>query len=149
MFSKKRVSHILSADHLLAVVLGSQSLKRRLDKTTTQTQNQVQSRLLLDIVVAQGAAIFELLAGEDEALLVWWDAFLVLNLGLDIVDCVGRLHLEGDSLTREGLDEAVKYWSVFYSFTSSLLFNIAKLAYVAVWNAILRLLVGLERTFAL
>lgn len=31
----------------------------------------MKSRLLLDIVVAQGAAILELLAGEDESLLVW------------------------------------------------------------------------------
>ena len=30
---------------------------------------------------------------------------LVLNLGLDIVDGVRRLHLEGDGLAREGLDE--------------------------------------------
>lgn len=28
-----------------------------------------------------------------------------LNLGLDIVNGVRRLHLKGDSLTREGLDE--------------------------------------------
>ena len=28
-----------------------------------------------------------------------------LNLGLDIVDGIGRLHLKGDSLTRKGLDE--------------------------------------------
>lgn len=28
-----------------------------------------------------------------------------LNLGLDIVNRVGRLHLEGDSLTREGFDK--------------------------------------------
>lgn len=28
-----------------------------------------------------------------------------LNLGLDIVDSVGRLHLKGDSLARKGLDE--------------------------------------------
>ena len=31
--------------------------------------------------------------------------FLVLNLGLYVVDSVGGLHLEGDGLTREGLDE--------------------------------------------
>ena len=30
---------------------------------------------------------------------------LVLNLGLDVVNGVGRLHLEGDRLPREGLDE--------------------------------------------
>lgn len=62
---------------------------------------------LLDVVVAQGAAIFELLAGKDQALLVGRDAFFVLDLGFDIVDCVGGLNLEGDGLAREGLDEAV------------------------------------------
>lgn len=30
---------------------------------------------------------------------------LTLDLGLDIVDGVGRFDLEGDGLTREGLDE--------------------------------------------
>ena len=33
--------------------------------------------LFLDVVVGQGAAIFELLACEDQALLVGWDAFLI------------------------------------------------------------------------
>jgi hypothetical protein len=37
----------------------------------------VQSRLLLDIVVREGAAVLELLAGEDETLLVWWDTLLI------------------------------------------------------------------------
>ena len=31
--------------------------------------------------------------------------FLILDLGLDIVDGVGRLHLKGDGLPRKGLDE--------------------------------------------
>lgn len=31
--------------------------------------------------------------------------FLILNFGLDIVDSIRRLHLEGDSLPCEGLDE--------------------------------------------
>ena len=64
---------------------------------------------LLDIVVAQCTAIFKLLAGEDQALLVWWDAFLVLDLALHIVDGVAGLDLEGDGLAREGLHEAVCY----------------------------------------
>jgi len=33
--------------------------------------------------------IFELFSSKDQSLLVWWDAFLVLDLGLDIVDGVG------------------------------------------------------------
>ena len=59
--------------------------------------------LLLDVVVGQGAAIFQLLAGEDEALLIRGDALLVLDLSLDVVDRVRRLHLEGDGLASQGL----------------------------------------------
>jgi hypothetical protein len=45
----------------------------------------VESRLLLDVVVGKGTAVLELLAGEDQALLVRGNALLVLDLGLDIV----------------------------------------------------------------
>jgi hypothetical protein len=96
---------------LLALVLdllwGSIDLLLTLLSSTSQTQDEMQGRLLLDVVVGKGAAVFELLASEDQALLVGWDALLVLDFGLDIVDGVGRLHLKGDSLAREGLDEAV------------------------------------------
>ncbi len=68
----------------------------------------MKSGLLLDIVVAQGTSILELLSGEDEALLVRGDALLVLDLGLDIVNRVRGLHLKGDSLARKGLYEAVE-----------------------------------------
>ena len=36
----------------------------------------MESGFLLDAVVGEGAAVFELLAGEDQALLVRWDVFL-------------------------------------------------------------------------
>ena len=36
---------------------------------------------------------------------VWCEKKRTLDLGLDIVNGVRRLHLEGDSLTRKGLDE--------------------------------------------
>ena len=58
----------------------------------------MESRLLLNVIVAQRPAIFELLSGKDEALLVWGDSLLVLDLGLYIVDCVRRFHLESDRL---------------------------------------------------
>ena len=45
--------------------------------TTTQAEHQVESGLLLDVVVGEGAAILELLAGEDETLLVRGNALLV------------------------------------------------------------------------
>ena len=65
---------------------------------------------LLNIVITQGPPILELLAREDQALLVRGDPFLVLDLGLDIVDGVGGLDLEGDGLARQGFDEAVGLW---------------------------------------
>lgn len=46
----------------------------------------MESRFLLDVVIAQSAAILKLLSGENETLLVGRDTFLVLNFGLDIVD---------------------------------------------------------------
>jgi hypothetical protein len=64
---------------------------------------------LLDVVVAQSAAILELLAGEDQALLVRGDALLVLDLGLDVVDGVAGLDIQGNGLTRQGLDETIAH----------------------------------------
>ena len=65
----------------------------------------MQGRLLLDVVILESAAILELLAREDQALLIWRNTLLVLDLGLDSVDGVASLYLEGDGLTSEGLDE--------------------------------------------
>lgn len=68
--------------------------------TSTEAKDEVKSRLLLDVVIREGSAVLELLTSEDQALLVRWDTLLVLDLGLDIVDCVRGLHLKGDSLAR-------------------------------------------------
>ena len=42
---------------------------------TAQAQHQVEGGLLLDVVVSQGAAVLQLLAGKDQALLVRGDAW--------------------------------------------------------------------------
>jgi hypothetical protein len=73
--------------------------------TATETEHEVKSGFLLDVVIGEGAAVLELLAGEDEALLIRGNALLVLNLLLDVVDGVRRLDVEGDGLASEGLDE--------------------------------------------
>ena len=65
----------------------------------------MERRLLLDVVVAKGAAVLKLLSSEDEALLIGRDALLVLDLGLNVVDGVGRLDLEGDGLAGKSLHE--------------------------------------------
>jgi hypothetical protein len=64
---------------------------------------------LLDVVVGESSAILELLTSEDQSLLVRGNALLVLDLGLDIVDGVRGLDLEGDGLARQGLDETEQF----------------------------------------
>jgi hypothetical protein len=73
--------------------------------SSAQAQDKVQGALLLDVVVRQGAAVLELLAREDEALLVRGDALLVLDLGLDVLDRVRGLDLKRDGLAGQGLHE--------------------------------------------
>jgi len=46
---------------------------------TAESEDKVERRLLLDVVIGQGAAVFQLLAGEDQTLLVGWDTFFVWN----------------------------------------------------------------------
>jgi hypothetical protein len=65
---------------------------------TTETEDQVKGGLLLDIVIAQGTAILELLASEDKALLIGRNAFFILDLALDIVDGIAGLDLKSDGL---------------------------------------------------
>ena len=50
-------------------------------------------------------SILELLSSEDQSLLIWRNALLVLDLCLDIFDGVRRLNLQGDGLASQGLDE--------------------------------------------
>merc|ERR1712203_327735 len=73
--------------HLKGDGLASQGLDKDLH-STSETQDQMQSGLLLNIVVGEGPAILELLASKDQPLLIWGDTLLVLDLGLDILDGV-------------------------------------------------------------
>ena len=60
---------------------------------------------LLDVVVLQGSSILELLTGEDQALLVWRDAFLVLDLCLDVLNSIGLFDVESNCFSCKGLYE--------------------------------------------
>ena len=60
----------------------------------------MEGRLLLDVVVGQGAAILQLLAGEDQTLLIRGDALLVLDLGLDVVDAGKENSMMRDRISR-------------------------------------------------
>merc|ERR1711913_243567 len=65
----------------------------------------MEGALLLDVVVRESSSVLQLLASEDQPLLIWGDSLLVLDLGLDVLNGVGWLDLEGDGLPGEGLDE--------------------------------------------
>jgi hypothetical protein len=100
----------LSANHLFAPVASSESGKRGLDTdgtsaTTSESEDQVEGGLLLNVIVRESSAILELLAGEDESLLIGGDALLVLDLSLDIFNGVRSLNIKGDGLASESLDE--------------------------------------------
>lgn len=56
----------------------------------------MQGALLLDVIIREGATILELFTSENETLLIGRDTFLVLNLALDVVDCVTGLDLESN-----------------------------------------------------
>jgi hypothetical protein len=71
----------------------------------TQAQYKVECGLLLDVVVREGATILQLLAGENETLLVRGNAFLVLDLLLYVLDRVRTLAFESDCFTGECLYE--------------------------------------------
>ena len=77
--------------------------------SSTKTQNKVQGGLFLNVVIAQRSAIFKLLSGKDKTLLVGGNSFLVLDLGLDVVNCIAGLNIESDGLPRESLDENLKF----------------------------------------
>ena len=98
-----QASVALAADHLVALVCASKSGKRWLDldaanATATESEHQMEGGLLLNVVVGKGAAILELLAGEDQTLLIGGNALLVLDLGPVAVK------------ERSGLARVLGYW---------------------------------------
>jgi len=85
--------------------LAGEGLDENLHGTTTKTKDQVKSGLFLDVVVAESPSVLELFTSEDQSLLLWGDAFLVLDLGFDVGDGVVGLYVQGNRLAGEGLDE--------------------------------------------
>lgn len=65
----------------------------------------MESRFLLNVIVGQGAAILQLLASENQTLLVRRDTLLVLDLRLNVINGIAGFHLESNGLASEGLDD--------------------------------------------
>ena len=109
----RRKAGVAAAAHLLLPVeLLGEGDQGGLHDTTAEAEHQVERRLLLDVVVTQRAALLQLLAGEDQALLIRRDALLLLDLALHILDRVVGLDLERDRLARECLDEDLHVFSL-------------------------------------
>ena len=92
--------------------------------TTSESQDEMESGFLLNVVVGEGSSVLELLSSEDKSLLIGRNTFLVLDLSLDIVNSVRRLDLKGDGLAGKGLNEdlhglvfnyKLKIWVAFYT----------------------------------
>ena len=102
---KRKTSIAATADHLVAVVLTGKNDERGLKTTTDKAEHKVKGALLLDVVVSKSVTVLELLAGEDQTLLVRGDTLLVLDLGLHVVDAVSGLDLKSDGLASKSLNE--------------------------------------------
>merc|ERR1712152_39350 len=75
--------------------LASESLDKDLH-TSSQSEHKMESAFLLDVVVGEGSSVLKLLSSKDQSLLIWGDSFLVLGLGLDVLNGIRRLNLQGD-----------------------------------------------------
>ena len=72
---------------------------------TSESEDKMEGRLLLNVVVRKGSAILELLTSEDESLLIRGDTLLILDLVLHVLDGVRGLNIKSNCLSREGLDK--------------------------------------------
>ena len=75
--------------------LSSESLYEDLH-TSSKSEDQVESRFFLNVIVRKGSSIFKLLSSEDKSLLIWWDTFLILDFSFYILNCIGWLDIKGD-----------------------------------------------------
>ena len=73
-----------SADHLVASELSGESGEGWLDfdrssTSSSESQNEMESGFLLDVVIGESSVVFELLSSENESLLIRGNSFFVLN----------------------------------------------------------------------
>ena len=78
--------------------LSSEGADEDLLGAAAEAEDQVEGSLLGNVVISKGALPIELLASENETLLVGRDSLALLNLGLDSLDSVGSLDIDSDGL---------------------------------------------------
>jgi len=100
----KETRHLLDPYLQIPYHLGLDRFQKDLH-TSSQTQHQMQGTFLLNAIICQGTAIFQLFPSKDQSLLVWWNAFLVLDLFLHLVDGIARLHFQSNGLPSQSFHE--------------------------------------------
>ena len=121
---------------------------------SSQSKNEVESRFLLNVVVAESSAVFQLFTSKDKTLLIWRNAFLVLDFRLDVFDGIARLYFERDCLASERLDKDLHASSQpQYQMKSRFLLNIVVTQSAAVFELFASkdepLLIGRDSLFVL
>ena len=66
-------------------------------------QLKAKGGFILDFVIREGVAIFQLFACKKETLLVWWDSLLVLDFGFYNFNYVTSLNLESECFSHDSL----------------------------------------------
>merc|ERR1719210_286845 len=79
--------------HVQSDGFSCEGLDKDLHGTTAKSKHKVKSGLLLDVIIGKGSAVFKLFSSKDETLLFWWDSFFILDLGLDVLNCVIWLNI--------------------------------------------------------
>merc|ERR1719250_378120 len=104
----------------------SESLHKNLH-STTETQDQMKSGFFLDIVVTESSAILKLLPSKDQPLLVRWDSFLVLDLGLNILNRVRGLNFQSNGFSSESFHKDLHFDCFLCSSEFYTIFQLCKL----------------------
>uniref|UniRef100_A0AC34GU41 Uncharacterized protein n=1 Tax=Panagrolaimus sp. ES5 TaxID=591445 RepID=A0AC34GU41_9BILA len=70
-----------------------------------KTENKMEGRFFLDIVIRKSTSIFKLFSSKDKTLLIWRDSFFILDLSFYIFNGIRTFNFKGDSFAGKGLDE--------------------------------------------
>ena len=73
--------------------------------SSSKSEYQVECWFFLDVIIAQSSSVFELLSSENKSLLIGRDTFLVLDLGLDILNGVWWLNIKSNCFSSQCFHE--------------------------------------------
>jgi len=80
-----------------------------ISKTSSESEDEVKSGFMINVVICKSAIVLKLLSCEDESLLIRRDAFLVLNLGLNVLDSIRWLNIKSDCFALKCFNENLHF----------------------------------------